>query len=240
MKKSIAIVAVIVLSFMMAYAEQGVVFSVSPGMTIQSSSFGYKFGRFIPAIGLDMAFMTVSGEYTTSDWGYDWYTGNYYKWSSSSNEYSGSAVLFMPHISMRYLFVEKAISPYITVSVTKCFSSVNGTSSSSYTYYNPDGSIVSVGSSAGELDEKLKKQIQNVLGFWYYTAGFGAEYHVSPSFSIIGESGLRLALSSSEEEGNGTPISSGTSSTAYTDEWKLKMAAVVGLTYTKVGLCYNF
>lgn len=240
MKKSIAIVAVIVLSFMMAYAEQGVVFSVSPGMTIQSSSFGYKFGRFIPAIGLDMAFMTVSGEYTTSDWGYDWYIGNYYKWSSISNEYSGSAVLFMPHISMRYLFVEKPISPYINISVTKCFSSVNGTSSSEYTYYNPDGSIMMTSSSAGELDENLKKQIQNVLGFWYYTAGFGAEYCVSPSFSIIGETGLRLALSSSEEEGSGTPVSSSSSSTAYTDEWKLKMAAVVGLTYTKVGLCYKF
>jgi hypothetical protein len=209
-------------------------------MSIQSSSFGYQLGRFIPSVGMDVAFMTVNGEYTTSDWGYDWYTSSYYKWSTNHSKLSGSAVLFMPHIGLRYMLADRSARPYFIISATKCFAAVNGNSSSQDIYYNPDGTVMSTSSTYGELDSGLKKQIQNVLGFWYFTAGFGGEYHFNPSFSVIGESGFRMALSSSEEAGSGSPVNSESSYGAYEDEWKLKMAAVVGLTYAKVGLCYYF
>lgn len=233
-------IALFTLGFAMAYAEHRFVFSVSPGMTIQSSSFGYQFGRFIPSVGMDVAFMTVDGEYTNSDWDYDWMTSSYYKGSTDHYKYSGSAVLFMPHLGFKYVLTNQSARSYLTLSATKCFPSINGDFSSESIYYYPSGSVMSTSSSSDVLDKRLKDQIQNVLGFWYFTAGFGGEYRFSQDFSVIGESGFRFAISSSDEEGSGSPIASESSSSAYRDEWKLKMAAVVGITYAKIGLCYYF
>ncbi|MBI4727424.1 hypothetical protein HY768_09455 [candidate division TA06 bacterium] len=117
MKTTVSIVIVLLTLSAIAYGEQGFVFSVSPGMSIQSSSFGYQLGRFIPSIGMDVAFMTVNGKYTTSDWGYDWRTSSYYKWSTDHSKISGSAVLFMPHVGLRYMLRDHAARPYLQISV---------------------------------------------------------------------------------------------------------------------------
>ncbi|MDI6739099.1 MAG: hypothetical protein QME74_01910 [Candidatus Edwardsbacteria bacterium] len=236
---TIMAISLLTLGCVIAHGEQRFVFSVSPGMSIQSSSFGYKIGKFVPSVGMDVAFMTVDGEYTTSDWGYDWSSGGVYKWATDHSEYSGSAILFMPHLGFKYLLFKQSARPYLTLSATKCMPIVNGNSSSETIYYYPSGGVMDRSTSADKLDETLKNQIQDVLGFWYFTAGFGGEYHFNQSFSVIGESGFRLALTSSDEEGSGSPVG-GSSSTAYQDDWKVKMAAVVGITYAKVGLCYYF
>lgn len=87
----------------------------------------------------------------------------------------------------------------------------------------------------GQNDESFSEVFDN-LSVWAFQAGFGGEYFFSESFSLGGEFGVRIILTSYEEEESQTHTM--WDGTTYTTTSKYKLDLGLGITYSS--LCLNF
>ena len=220
----------------------GRTFSVRPGSTLQSASFSLERGRFAPYIGLDIIGLSVDTEVTeteVSTWsGWD---GEYREVSSETDAMEGSALLLIPHIGTRYYFSDqRAVRSYAFGSLFKCLPKVKVDATSSYTHAEyRDGELVSSGSdSEDEVDGEVEDLAKDILGFWGLNLGFGAEYYMHERFSIAGEYGFRMLLTSADYGESDSGGSSGSSE--WSEEWDAEVSAAFKVTYAAISLNYHF
>lgn len=204
-----------------------------PGTLVQSGSLGYSTGAMMFYGGFDLMVVSASYEFvgveTISD---DWYDyDERYEWESS---FSGSGMLIMPHIGLRYALGQGEVRPYVFGSAFKSFASVSAETDYTYRWYE-DGELVDSGTGSNELPSDVEEAIESLLGFWGLNVGVGAEYEMSERFSLGAEFGVRMAFTSSSYD----------TSDEYSDEWEewsstWEQEASASLRMTYVALVLGF
>jgi hypothetical protein len=228
------------------FAQNKFAFGIKPGMTMQTSYFGFTAGKFLPYASMDLLWMTVnytetnqentnSGSYNNS------YSSTY--WEKHTTK--GKAVLFIPHFGSKfYVYGSRAsegLRSYLNGDFYFSFSSVSGKEEMDWrnTY---DGSYES-GHSSQKLDKQTKDLVKDILSFWGFNLGFGAEYMFSEHFSVGGEYGFRLFFDKIKWRGGdswsyGTPGSSYYYS--YEDKWEDELALTLKMNYAVVAVNFYF
>lgn len=163
MKKTIIIVILAIAFSVNSYSQFS--FGVSPGITTNSASFGYKAGNIVPWVG----FQLVNGGFTNE------YKDHYYdgsQWVDDVSKMTVNVNLLMPSIGVKFFAIDKGdLKAYFNLAGTKPL--IRGTMKNNDTE-NED------------FAENLKKV--NIFGA---ELGFGAEYFFSKNFSLGGEYSLR-------------------------------------------------
>ncbi len=172
------------------FAQSKFAFGVKPGMTMQTSYFGFTAGKFLPYASMDLLWITANYTETNQENNYSESYGN-----SSSSTYweerttKGKALLFIPHFGSKFYVYgsrsSEGLRSYLNGDFYFSLSSVSGKEEVNWrnTY---DGSSES-GHSSQKLDKKTKDLVEDILSFWGFNLGFGAEYMFSEHFSIGGE-----------------------------------------------------
>jgi hypothetical protein len=229
-----ALLAILALIPCVASAE-GVVFSVSPGQAIESAQIGLPMGNLLPYFGLDI--MGVAGKASYTDTNYDYYyNGETYVEVTevSTEEFKGSAMLFIPHIGARFYLAKAELRPYVFGDLLKSFAFVNAEAEGNYRDY-VDGGLVDSGSYSSDLDDETKDLLQKALGFWGMSAGFGCEYAFSEKFTLGGEYALRYLHASTKSDGD-----SGEGSSEFSSLMDSEVSGSLKLSCGRIWLNYHF
>jgi outer membrane autotransporter protein len=140
-------------------------FTAAPGLNLNSASFGYRFNKFVPYIGIQ--YCGISGSYSLNV--------NYTSTTvtDESNEEKFTGKIIMPSFGIKYFAVEKnKVKGYINATVAKPFLSAKLTI---------DGDDVkSVSDEVGKVS------------LFAGSLGVGAEYFFDDNFSVGGEFGLQF------------------------------------------------
>jgi hypothetical protein len=249
MRKTFFVVVGVVLVFCACYgdasesfAQSRFAFGIKPGMTMQTSYFGFTAGRFLPYASMDMLWMSVKMTETRSS--HDTYYGNTYDYWEEQT-FKGKAVLFIPHFGAKW-FVHGAsrsdgLRAYLNADLYLSIPSVSGEEEKSWrqTYNGQTES----GHWSKKMDKDEEELIEDVLSFWGFNLGFGTEYMFSEHFSVGGEYGFRLFFNgierhdeSSSSYGNpGSPYYQ-----SYQDEWDDELRLTLRMNYAVVALNFYF
>jgi hypothetical protein len=214
MKKKV--VSVIMLAFFVtASAFSQFSFSVGTGLNINSASFGYKVGKLVPFVGIQV--FSASGKYleTGTEWDYDAGAP-----VAFSDEIKVSGSIIMPEIGVKYFAIEKnKLKGYVIAGITKPFLNAKVT-------YN------------GEEEEWVQEMLNKISligGF----VGVGTEYFLDDNFSIGGEFGLQMISGNYKNEYTDTywnPATSQYVDADFMDDFSLNLAP----TYAKISLNFYF
>jgi opacity protein-like surface antigen len=166
--------AVIASALLVPTLASALVFSVSPGQTLQGAQFGLSFGNLQPYVGLDL--LGASGKLKTTN-----PDGTY-------AELSAGATLYIPNVGARFYFTSKELKPYVYLGLLKSVATVDLKSKTQI-------------AETDLLPGDVKDQLTSLLGFMGITAGFGAEHPFSEHFSVGGEYGFRYLRTSAKGEG---------------------------------------
>jgi hypothetical protein len=194
---SLCIVLLATLALVPRVSRAGdLVFSVSPGSTVESAQVGKHMGNWMPYFGLDLLGISAKAS-PKSD--YSYVSGGTTYREVSSDEIEGSANLIVPHIGARLYFgdAKKDVRPYVYGDLLKSFAFVSGSSKGSSADY-ANGVVTSTSSYDHSLSDDDKDQLQQILGVLGVSGGFGCEYSFSERFSVGGEYGVRYFHTSTE------------------------------------------
>ena len=145
-------------------------FNVTPGIQLNSGSFGWKINKFVPYISLQ--YMSASFNYSISGKEYNNQTGQFGPYTNSNKIIVNA---FLPTIGSKYFIKEtNKIKAFANISLSSLIVSENYKNSQ-----NPN--------SNGPLHD----EINNGRAF-ATQSGFGVEYFFDENFSIGGEFGLRF------------------------------------------------
>jgi len=209
------------------------VFGVKPNEFVQSSYFGINMQNIVPFGGLDLVWVSAEGTYKEEDsWSDSWGSGK----TVEKDEYSGSAVLFIPHFGMKMFFGTNDVRPYILGDFFFSIPSVSFEGSEERKRWQ-DGVLVYDEDEDMELDDEVLDAIEDILGFWGITLGFGAEYFFTDNFSLGGEFGMRYIANSvevSEKDEDHDPYYD------YEEEWKQEISGSLKMSYATFSLNYYF
>ncbi len=219
---------------------QSPVFSVKPGLGIQSSHIGLSMGRMIPYFGVDLLSIGVKGNYSETDWGKDWQTGVFYKQSDEKWDLSGSATLLIPHIGIKFLLPDNKLRPYCFGDLFKSFAFVSVDGEDLYRSYNPQGQVIYEDVDDLELEKKEKDAVKDILGVWGFNIGFGVEYPVSERFSIGGEYGVRLFFTSTDYEDRDSEDWDGDGVDDWREKWKGELSGSLKISHAAGVLNFHF
>lgn len=143
-------------------------FGVSPGLTLNSSYFGYKINKFVPYVGFQYLNIRYKMIETGKKVNY-----NINQIEDYSEENLMNAGLLIPNIGVKYFFIsQNNLKAYSNLMFSKPFL---------YGNMKENGEIVD------DFDDQIKN-----LKIWGGELGFGAEYYFSENFSIGGEFGIRF------------------------------------------------
>jgi hypothetical protein len=171
--------AVIATALLIPVLASAMVFSVSPGQTLQGAQFGMSYGKLQPYIGLDLLGAAGKVKMTNPD--------------ATYAELSAGVTLYIPNIGARYYFASKELKPYVYLGLLKSIATVDLKSKTQ----------------AAETDllpGDAKDQLTSLLGFWGINAGFGTEYPFAENFSVGGEYGIRYLRTSAEGKGTADSV----------------------------------
>lgn len=148
------------------YAQ--ITFSVSPGLSFNSASVGYKVNsKVIPFFGFQYLNAGFKYEETGEEFNY-----TLDKIAPYTEETKFNGNLYLPNLGVKYFLMQKnKIQTYTSICVTKPFIS---------------GKL----DDNGTIDDEIKKIVEDVSMIGG-ECGFGAEYFVDENFSIGGEFGVR-------------------------------------------------
>jgi opacity protein-like surface antigen len=170
--------AVIATALLIPALASAMVFSVSPGQTLQGAQLGMSYGKLQPYIGLDLMGAAGKVKMTNAD--------------ATYAELSAGATLYIPNIGARYYFTGKELKPYVYLGLLKSIATVSAKVKTNVT--------------ESEFAGEAKDQLTSLLGFWGINAGFGTEYPFSENFSVGGEYGFRYLLTSAEGKGTADSV----------------------------------
>jgi hypothetical protein len=163
MKKTILLLAVCLLFGLKGYSQFS--FGVAPGLSTNSTYFGYKIGKVVPYVGFQYANARFILEQTGMEWdGLDVV--------SFSDETKVSANIYIPNIGVKFFAVEKnKLKAYFNLSIAKPIIRAK---------------VEENGTEVEELNDVLKD-----IKLWGGEFGFGVEYFFDDNFSLGGEFGIR-------------------------------------------------
>jgi hypothetical protein len=222
MKKGLCVLAVLFVCVSYpgtgeCFAQRKFAFGVKPGMTMQTSYFGFTAGNLLPYASMDLLWMTVNLE-ETSGGPYD----------SNKESFKGKAFLLIPHFGSK-LYIHGA-----------------GTPEGLRAYLNGDlyFSIpsVSIKEDGMEVDDEGQELIEDVLSFWGFNLGFGTEYMFSEHFSIGGEYGFRIFFDKIKQEGerSGYYYDPDYGYRSYQEKWEEELSLTLKMNYAVVALNFYF
>jgi len=140
-------------------------FSAAPGINLNTASFGYKFDKLVPYVGIQ--YCGISGSYS--------FKVNYTTGTDESDEYKFTGKVIMPSIGVKYFAVEKnKVKGYVNATFAKPFLSAKLT---------VDGNEYSV----------VSDEVKNIT-LWGGSLGVGAEYFFDDNFSVGGEFGIHAVF----------------------------------------------
>ena len=235
-----ALLMLIGISSPMLTAGKSFVFSVKPGLEIQSSDIGYTLGNITPYVGLDVLAISAEGSYAERYWGTDWETGDLYLGSEETWELSGSATLIIPHLGIRYQLSDKALHPFISGGFFKSFAFASVKGEHAYRWFNTDGDIMYEEIDVLNIEEKEKGAIEDILGIWGLNVGLGVEYPFNEHLSICGESGFRLLFASSEYKDSKSTDWNDDGNDDWREEWNAELSGSLKLSYAAIALRFHF
>jgi len=155
-------------------------FSVSPGLSMNSATVGYKFNRIVPFIGCQYFGANFEYQYTYEDFDYDTYQIESYSFKSSAK-----VNLFLPNIGVKYFFKEtEKLKAFAMINIAKPLLFGKAT------YDN-------------EVETGVNDFFKG-LSIWGGELSVGTEYFFDEHFSVGGEFGLRLLHASSKTENDRT------------------------------------
>ena len=167
MKKLVVLLAVSLFSSGALYSQ--LTFSVSPGLSFNSATFGYKVGNFVPFVGIQH--LGSNFNVVTEFKEFDFDLGTIVDESISLGV---KANVFMPNIGTKYFFISQ--------DNLKAFGAVNV-------------AVPFLSSRLDLDDDDFEDDINEAISQIRIIAGelsVGAEYFFSDQFSLGGEFGLRL------------------------------------------------
>ena len=214
------------------------VFSISPGSSVESAQIGKHVGNWMPYFGFDIMGIAAKGTYK-DDYSHQVYNSGTSSWDTyrevSSEEIKGSATLFIPHIGARLYMgdAKKDVRPYVFGDLLKSFAFVSASDDYSYTDYI-NGAVSGAGTDNSSLSDDSKDRIKKVLGVLGVSAGFGCEYSFSERFSVGGEYGLRYLHTSTDGK-----TATGSGGSAYAELMNTEMSGSLKLTTGRLWLNYR-
>jgi hypothetical protein len=217
MRKSILFIAFFAIIASPVFSQ--FTFSASPGLNLNSATFGYKVGKFVPYAGLQ--FLNAKFNYTRNDFKYVT-AGTLIEYD---NKVDVKAGIYLPTLGAKYFFVENnKLKAYLNLSLTKPI--IKGS-----VEFTSDGEKTNE-----EFSDGVKETIDNIKLFGG-EFGFGVEYYFDDNFSVGGEFGLRCLNAKYSTESAGTANNGNTDvNVTYTTDLKLNLIP----TYTKVSLNFYF
>ncbi len=219
-KLKIVTLFVLIAATSSSYAQSinnGLVFSVSPGVQLNGVSFGHKIKKYIPYVSFQM--MNINSEFTRQGTRYDFNAG---KIVSYNEKYTVKLNMSLPTIGLRYYFIEKEkLQAYGNINFSKVL--FNGKVDDS-----TDPSI----------NSQFQSAIENVK---IYTGqvGVGAEYFMDKQFSVGGEFGVRYLRFKDHSSKNVTVTDPNTGQTVGAIN-STATSVNVTPTYSKVSLNFYF
>lgn len=151
-------------------------FSVAPGFSMNSASFGFKMGRLVPFAGVQ--YYRAGGTYSYEYDDFNYTTGAF---ETEEHEYAYKAGLIMPNLGLKYFIREAgSLKAHLTLNVSKPM-------------------VFGKAEYDGEEDEDLEDYVKG-LSLWGGEFSFGTEYFFDEHFSLGGEFGLRWLRASFHEE----------------------------------------
>lgn len=168
MKKNIIIILASFCLFGTAFSQAS--FSVSPGFLSNTATFGYRSGNINPYIGINATSMSSNITQTYEELvGFD--STGFPVYEDVESEAKVKMSLIVPTIGSKFYFpMGDNVSAYANVAVMIPIMSIKLKDDSQT--YEP-------------LEDDLDK-----FSIWGARAGFGAEYNLSPAFSLGGEFGF--------------------------------------------------
>lgn len=211
-KKGLALVAVF---FMAQSTFAQFTFTASPGVAINGASFGYRFGKFIPQLGID--YMQFSGNYERNDYEYDPVTDEFVP---TTYKYDYSIGAIMPRVGLKAFVAEKDnLKMYVVGGFMMPFLSGKSTTDGVNDYYIED----------------LVKGTK----IWGADLAFGMEYFFNDRFSMSGQFGLRYLSMNNKDSYDQTQTNPNTGD-QFTYQVKREWKNTASPTVTKVGLNFYF
>lgn len=148
-------------------------FNVSPGLNLNTASFGYKAGNFVPYAGLQM--MNLKFNLNENDFDYDT-PGTLYE---IEREVTMKGGIYMPTLGAKYFVIQNnKLKAFVGLALTKPILKAK-------LELTEDGQTIDE-----EFTDEFKKTVDNIKIFGG-EVGFGVEYFFDQNFSVGGEFGLR-------------------------------------------------
>ncbi len=194
-------------------------FSASPGLNLNTASFGYKAGNFVPYAG----FQLLNAKFTLDQNDFDYTTpGTLEEHDMTTTIKAG---IYMPTIGAKYFVVHNnKLKAFVGLGLTKPIIKA----SAEFEY---DGQTENE-----EFSDEIKETVENIKIFGG-ELGFGVEYFFDDNFSVGGEFGLRYIKTKFSQERNGEQYNG----IDYEDVvYKTDVNLNLMPTYTKVSLNFYF
>ncbi len=190
-------------------------FGVGTGLNINNAYFGYKFGKIVPFVGIQV--FSASGKFieTGTEWDYD--EGLAVEFT---DELKVSGSIIMPEFGVKYFAIERnKLKGYVIAGIAKPLLNAKVT-------FN------------GEEEEEIQESLDKVSLFGGF-AGVGTEYFIDDNFSIGGEFGIQLMTGKYYDEYSDEYYDPSTSTYVeadFTNDFNLKASP----TYAKISLNFYF
>ncbi len=175
MKKTTLFIAALALSLS---ASAQFSFSVSPGLQLSGTQFGYKVKNFVPYLGVQM--FSAKGELVNTGKEYDFDQDAIVAYE---NTLSGKISFILPTVGLKYFFLESnKLKAYGHANFSKMILS---------------GKVEDSEDPTNSADVEFQKVLKNTKAS-AFQVGFGTEYFFDNNFSLGGEFGLNMASIKSE------------------------------------------
>ena len=226
-----------------SYSQGSIAFGVKQGPDNSSAYVGIFHERFVPSIGADLFWLTATGgfedtkETITS-------TGGIAQRHLEllSLDVSGRALLVVPNIGAKYFLNSKLARPYLFGCVFLALPSVN-LDQDGYreTWEYQDDRLIDYQKEKAIYDiDEIEKTLTEVLSFWGFRFGAGAEYFFDPHFSVGGEYGFSVIFDQADYAQMNPDYDNSYPSDQFLHKWQADVSASLKLSYALISLNYYF
>ena len=183
----------------------------------------------MPYIGADLFWLSTNADYNETD--EDVYVKNGVTFREIHNltmDYEGNAFLIVPNIGLKCFLNTELARPYVFGNVFIALPSVKleGDNFCETRYYE-DGILVGYEREKAKniQTEMIQESITDILSFWGFTFGGGAEYFFNPHFSVGAEYGFRVVFDKADYTHFDSNVDSSDLTQALTHDWQLEVSA---------------
>jgi len=204
-------------------------FGVKPGLDMNSAYIGINQGDFIAYLGTDLLWISASAGYEATKENYQ--TVNSIPTRSlevKTINYEGNAFILVPHLGAKVFLGSKLARPYVfgDVFISLPIVDLEADGSIEHWQYQDDALVEHTEENYSEYTSEVRKTVKEVVSFWGFTVGAGAEYFFNPHFSVGGEYGLRVLFDSAEyNQRNSGFLDNSYPSDKFQNKWRTEVSA---------------